>query len=93
MRLIINSGGPHAIDEWRAQFRAFAPELEVVGWHEDADPWFPGGKDEAAVLIVEPDIAEYWTFPESQLKAKWELLKGELTGTPPDLGENRKLEL
>ena len=62
-------------------------------WHEDADPWFPGGKDEAAVLIVEPDIAEYWTFPESQLQAKWELLKGELTGAPPDLGENRKLEL
>lgn len=62
-------------------------------WDEDAGPWFPGGKDEAAVLIVEPDIAEYWTYPESQIKAKWELLKGELTGAPPDLGENRKLSL
>ena len=31
MRLIINSGGPSAIDAWREQFRAFAPDLDVVG--------------------------------------------------------------
>ncbi|PJI53605.1 glyoxylate/hydroxypyruvate reductase A, partial [Methylobacterium radiotolerans] len=38
MRLIINSGGPQATEEWRAHFRAFAPELDIVGWHEDPDP-------------------------------------------------------
>lgn len=62
-------------------------------WTDDGSAWMPASKDEAAILIVEPDIAEYWTYPESQLRAKWELLKGELTGAPPDLGENRKLEL
>lgn len=62
-------------------------------WSEDGAHWMPANKDEAAILIVEPDIAEYWTYPESQLRAKWELLKGELTGSAPDLGENRKLAL
>jgi len=60
-------------------------------WTNDASQWMPANKDEAAVLIVEPDIAEYWTYPESRLHAKWELLKGELTGMPPALGENRKI--
>ena len=60
-------------------------------WPEGESSWLPANKDETAVLIVEPDIAEYWTYPESRLRAKWELLKGELTGTPPDLGENRKV--
>jgi hypothetical protein len=51
----------------------------------------PARKDEAAVLIVEPDIAEFWSYPESELRAKWELLKGELTGAAPDLGDHQKV--
>jgi len=62
MRLIINSGGPHAIDEWRAQFRAFAPELEVVGWHEDADP---ASIDYA--LVWAPDAGRLATFQNLKL--------------------------
>lgn len=60
-------------------------------WDDSDGAWKPATKEEAAVLIVEPDIAEYWTYPGSELRAKWELLKGELTGTPPDLGEHKKL--
>lgn len=66
------------------------PDVDML-WDEAASSWMPAGKDEAAVLIVEPDIAEYWSYPESELRAKWELLKGELTGVPPDLGENQKV--
>lgn len=62
MRLIINSGGPHAIDEWRAQFRAFAPELEVVGWHEDSDP---ASIDYA--LVWAPDAGRLATFQNLKL--------------------------
>ncbi|SIT19740.1 glyoxylate/hydroxypyruvate reductase A [Achromobacter sp. MFA1 R4] len=62
MRLIINSGGPHAIDEWRAQFRAFAPELEVVGWHEDTDP---ASIDYA--LVWAPDAGRLATFQNLKL--------------------------
>lgn len=62
MRLIINSGGPQAIDEWRAQFRAFAPELDVVGWHEDVDPV---SVDYA--LVWAPDAGRLATFSNLKL--------------------------
>lgn len=62
MRLIINSGGPQAIDEWRAQFRAFAPELDVVGWNEDVDP---ASVDYA--LVWAPDAGRLATFSNLKL--------------------------
>lgn len=62
MRLIINSGGPSAIDAWRAQFRAFAPELDVVGWHEDIDP---ATVDYA--LVWAPDAGRLATFTNLKL--------------------------
>lgn len=62
MRLIINSGGPQAIDAWRAQFRTFAPELDVVGWHEEVDP---ASVDYA--LVWAPDAGRLATFPNLKL--------------------------
>ncbi|QVQ25428.1 2-hydroxyacid dehydrogenase [Achromobacter deleyi] len=62
MRLIINSGGPKAIDEWRAQFSAFAPELDVVGWQEAVDP---ASVDYA--LVWAPDAGRLATFPNLKL--------------------------
>ncbi len=62
MRLIINSGGPQAIDEWRAQFRVFAPELDVVGWQEDPDP---ASVDYA--LVWAPDAGRLATFSNLKL--------------------------
>ncbi len=62
MRLIINSGGPQAIDDWRAQFRTFAPELDVAGWHEDVDP---STIDYA--LVWAPDAGRLATFPNLKL--------------------------
>ncbi|EHK68394.1 2-hydroxyacid dehydrogenase [Achromobacter arsenitoxydans] len=62
MRLIINSGGPQAIDEWRAQFRVFAPELDVAGWQEDVDP---SSVDYA--LVWAPDAGRLATFPNLKL--------------------------
>ena len=38
MRLIIRSGSPRAIDEWREKFKIHAPALDVVDWHDDIDP-------------------------------------------------------
>ena len=65
-------------------------DIDMV-WSLSEGMWRPASKEEAAVLIVEPDIAEYWTYPGSELRAKWELLKGELTGAPPHLGEHGKV--
>ncbi|MGE8689005.1 MAG: 2-hydroxyacid dehydrogenase [Achromobacter sp.] len=62
MRLIINSGGARAIDDWRSNFQAFAPELEVAGWHEDVDP---ASVDYA--LVWEPDPGRLATFPNLKL--------------------------
>ncbi|MGE8703329.1 MAG: glyoxylate/hydroxypyruvate reductase A, partial [Achromobacter sp.] len=62
MRLIINSGGPQAIDAWRTQFRTFAPDLDVVGWHEDPDP---ATIDYA--LVWAPDAGRLATFPNLKL--------------------------
>lgn len=62
MRLIINSGGARAIDEWRESFKAFAPELEVVGWHEDVDP---ASVDYA--LVWAPDPGRLATFSNLKL--------------------------
>ncbi|MBV7498865.1 glyoxylate/hydroxypyruvate reductase A [Achromobacter sp. ACM05] len=62
MRLIINSGGPQAIEEWRTQFRTFAPDLDVVGWHEDTDP---ATIDYA--LVWAPDAGRLATFPNLKL--------------------------
>lgn len=62
MRLIVNSGGSQAIEEWRAQFRIFAPELDVVGWHENVDP---ATIDYA--LVWAPDTGRLATFPNLKL--------------------------
>lgn len=62
-------------------------------WSPAAEAWLADGKQEALVLILEPEIAEYWDYRENVVKAGWELAKGALTGRRPDLGENRKLAL
>ncbi len=62
MRLIINSGGPQAIDDWRSNFQVCAPGLEVVGWHEPVDP---ASIDYA--LVWEPDPGRLATFPNLKL--------------------------
>lgn len=60
-------------------------------WSTAAGAWMD--KSEAAVLIMEPEIAEYWDASDNAIKAGWEIAKGVLTGKQPDIGENRKLTL
>lgn len=60
-------------------------------WTDGADAWID--KKEAVVLVVQPEIAEYWDNRENALKAGWEAAKGALTGKRPDIGEHSKLAL
>lgn len=62
-------------------------------WSAAAEAWLTEGKGEAVVLVLDPEIAEYWDNRENVLKAGWEMAKGALTGERPDIGENRKLTL
>lgn len=62
-------------------------------WSAEAEPFFENGKAEAVVLVLDPDLAEYWESSGNAIKAGWEMVKGTLTGKKPDLGEHRKLTL
>ena len=61
-------------------------------WSPEAAPWFVEGKAEAIVLILEPEMAEYWDSG-SKLKAGWELMKGAVTGQKPDIGSHGKIAM
>ena len=62
-------------------------------WSPYAKMWFPDGIDDPdlAILAVEPDRAEYWDSPSNAFIAVFGLLP-LLTGRPPRLGDNQKLD-
>ncbi|CAB3687037.1 MAG: 2-hydroxyacid dehydrogenase [Achromobacter pulmonis] len=62
MRLIIRSGDESAMQEWRAHFRVYAPDLEIVGWRDKVDP---ASIDYALVWAPEP--GRLATFPNLKL--------------------------
>ncbi|HEY8298860.1 MAG TPA: hypothetical protein VIF65_00105 [Methyloceanibacter sp.] len=45
------------------------------------------------VVRVEPEKAEMWDGPASSAVAAFEFAKARLTGSKPDLGENRKVSV
>jgi general stress protein 26 len=62
-------------------------------WNERQRAWWPGGPSDANLLLlrVELDRAEMWDGPASSAVAAFEFAKARLTGTKPNLGENRKV--
>jgi general stress protein 26 len=66
-------------------------DIEAV-WTSAAELWLKEGKAEAAVLILEPEIAEYWDS-QNTMKAGWEMIKGALSDRQPHPGEHGKVQL
>jgi general stress protein 26 len=64
-------------------------------WNEWIKTWFPEGKDDPdlALLRVDVDTAEYWDAPSSRMVTAFEYIKARVTGSTPDMGENRKVDL
>lgn len=64
-------------------------------WNDMLKAWFPDGKDDPniALLKVDVDQAEYWDSPGSRMVVAFDYLKARLTGTRPQLGENKKVDL
>jgi general stress protein 26 len=64
-------------------------------WSNILKAWFPNGKDdpEVALLEVTVDEAEYWDSPSSTVVQAYGYAKAVLTGTSPELGENRKVHV
>lgn len=55
--LVINSGGPAALDDWRAHWRAVAPHIAVHGW------------DDASLRPEQVDYALVWAPAPGRLAA------------------------
>lgn len=64
-------------------------------WRPEFKIWFPEGKDDPdiALLRVSLEKAEYWDSPGSTIGYALSFVSSLVTGTKPDLGENRKVDL
>jgi general stress protein 26 len=61
-------------------------------WKSTDNFWWNGPDDaNVCVLRVTPLTAELWDGPASKAVAIFEFAKARLTGTKPELGENRKI--
>jgi general stress protein 26 len=69
------------------------PERAEALWNAEQQVWWPGGPEDPNLLVmrVEPERAEMWDGPASSAVAAFEFAKARLSGTKPDLGENRKV--
>ena len=80
------SGTAHIVDD---------PILRTAAWRKNDVVWWPGGPHDpdVCVLVVEPAIAELWDGPSNSALATYQFAKARVTGTQPDLGENRKVSV
>jgi general stress protein 26 len=64
-------------------------------WGTEAQAWWPKGPTdpEVRVLRVIPDSAEYWDARGNSIIVALKLAAARLSGTPPDLGDNNKVQL
>jgi len=69
------------------------PDLRTTAWRKNDGVWWPGGPHDpdVCVLVVKPSTAELWDGPSSAAVVAYEFAKARMTGTEPDLGENRKV--
>ena len=75
----------------RAQIRRDHAKATEI-WKPADNMWWRGPDDtNVCVLRIEPQIAELWDGPSSKMIAAFEFVKSQLTGSEPNLGENRKL--
>jgi general stress protein 26 len=64
-------------------------------WNNEAQAWWPKGPTDpdVRVLHVVPDHAEYWDTRGNSITVTLKLTVARLTGNPPDLGENKEVQL
>ncbi len=62
-------------------------------WSEAARVWFPQGPDKSDIALIRVDVesAEYWDAPSATMVYVYGYAKARLTGTPPEIGENKKV--
>ncbi|QTD57386.1 pyridoxamine 5'-phosphate oxidase family protein [Parasphingorhabdus cellanae] len=64
-------------------------------WGPWASIWFGCEKDDpkVAAICFRPDIAEYWSSPESKMVQAWELAKAYVTDDQPEIGTNKTVAM
>jgi general stress protein 26 len=64
-------------------------------WSAEAQAWWPKGPadPDVRVLHVIPKSAEYWDTRGNSIVVALKLAAARLAGSPPDLGENKKVLL
>ena len=85
-------GGAYLSITGRASVKRDTSKAKEI-WKDTDGVWFPGGPDDPnlRILHVEPSTAELWDGPSSVMATAFEFAKAQLTGSKPDLGENRKI--
>jgi general stress protein 26 len=71
------------------------PDKAEEFWSTEAQAWWPRGPRDPAVrlLRVEPEQAEYWDTRGNSITVALRLMAARMTGRPPDLGTNRKVNV
>lgn len=64
-------------------------------WNAFAEAWLPQGPEapDVGLIRVDPTHATYWDSPSSKMAKMWEVAKANVTQTPPDNDEVRKVNL
>ena len=64
-------------------------------WKPSLKAWFPDGVDtpEIALLKISAEKAEYWDAPSSPVAHVVGLVKSLVTGSPGNVGDNKKLDV
>lgn len=64
-------------------------------WNREAEAWFEGGREDptVALLKVDAESAEYWTNDSPRPVSLIKYVASVATGTQPDMGENKTVEL
>ena len=71
------------------------PALIEKFWNPWAEAWFEGGMDDptVALLRVDVDTAEIWDMTKPAIAKGFELVKGLVTRTPPEVGDSRTVDV
>ncbi|MBB3770961.1 general stress protein 26 [Angulomicrobium tetraedrale] len=64
-------------------------------WTDMNKAFWPNGKSDPNICVVRflPDRAEYWDGPSGAISVALKMMAARLSGSPTDLGENRKVSL
>jgi general stress protein 26 len=78
----------------RAEIYRDAAKAEKL-WNNEAQAWWPKGPSDpdVRVLCVRPDSAEFWDSRGNSTLIGLKLAAARMSGNPPDLGENKKVQM